>query len=328
MLKSLCATLRFTPRAGRVGGCLAVCFALAAGCAGTGHVDQATKGSAVPKGSARITDGAVQCTTGDYTLTMGKAYAWTIRGLSYRGVPIMAEREGCSNGTVLKARSFVDEKGRMLFVGTGHAHETVASVKLFVDGRERPIEKGVEYPGAEFTFVKQSDLKILTLEATTRLAASGLTETHRYTAKADRPPLALLYCFMHSFDVKMLDWLAHRTDGTVVRDTFANEGKTPFRSDNVDWAALYNGTAGVGVVYAVRNASGRLDHFFWDRPFDQKLYYQAHPNVGAVKAGESFAYSVAVAGFRSVDADWAARATARARDLQTPPSGPCPTGSN
>ena len=294
---------------------LAVCLVLAAGCAAT-RADGRAKGVDVASGSARIIDGGVRLAAGDYALVMKGGYAWTIRSLSWKGVSIMTEHKTCSNGTVLKARDFLDDKGHAQWVGTGHGNETVKSVHLFVDGREKPVRKDAEYAGAEFKLVKQSDLKILTLEARTRLTASGLTETHRYTAKADSPPLALLYCFMHSFDVKMLDWLAHRADGSVARGTFGNKGKTPFTSDNVDWAAVYNAAGGVGAVYAVRNASGRLHHFFWDRPFDQKLYYEAHPNVDTLKAGGSFTYSVALAAFESAADGWAARATALAREFQ------------
>jgi len=320
MPDALCATFRFSLQARWTRCCMVAFLVLAAGCAVADQTERLTKGVDVPKGSARIIDGGVQFAAGDYTLVMREAYAWTIRSLSYKGIPIMTEHKTCSNGTVLKGRSFLDDKGHAQWVGTGHGNETVGSVHLFVDGRERPLRKDAEYAGAEFRLVKRSDLKILTLEATTRLTASGLTETHRYRAKEDSPPLTLLYCFMHSFDVKMLDWLAHRTDGSVARGTFANKGKTPFSSDNVDWAAVHNATDGLGAVYAVRNASGRLHHFFWDRPFDQKLYYHAHPSVDPLKAGEGFSYSVALAACESTADAWPDRAAALARDLQARPA--------
>ena len=296
---------------------LAVCLVLAAGCAAA-RADGPAKGVDVASGSARIIDGGVRLAAGDYALVMKGGYAWTIRSLSWKGVSIMTEHKTCSNGTVLKTRSFLNDKGHSEWVGTGHGNETVKSVRLFVDGREKPLRKGAEYAGAEFKLVKRSDLKILTLEATTRLTASGVTETHRYTAKADNPPLDLLYCFMHSFDVKMLDWLAHRVDGSIARGTFENKGKTPFTSDNVDWATVYNATDGVGAVYAVRNASGRLHHFFWDRPFDQKLYYRAYPKLDTLGAGESISYSVALAACGSSAEAWPARAAAMAREFQGP----------
>ena len=315
-----CATFGSALEARRTRCCMIAFLVLAAGCAAGDQMERRTKGVDVPKGSARIIDGGVQFAAGDYTLVMREAQAWTIRSLSWKGIPIMTERAGCSNGTVLKGRSFLDDKGHPQWVGTGHGNETVESVHLFVDGREKPLRKDAEYAGAEFRLVKRSDLKILTLEATTRLTASGLTETHRYTAREDSPPLVLLYCFMHSFDVKMLDWLAHRVDGSVARGAFANKGKTPFSSDNIDWTAVYNATDGISAVYAVRNASGRLHHFFWDRPFDQKLYYHAHPSLDALKAGEGFSYSVALAACESTAEGWPVRAAALARDLQARPA--------
>ena len=241
-------------------------------------------------------------------------YCWTIRSLTYKNTSLMTEDAGCSNGTVLQTK--VDEKKRVTWVGTGHGYEKVESVKLLVDGKEKPVKSGVTYTGSTFTLVKRSDLRVFKLEAFMTLTESGLEETHRYTAKTDRPYLALLYAFMHSFDVNMTEWVAHTTRGKSRRGQFVNDNKNPYRGDGLVWTSVYNPKDNVGVVYVVKKPSGRLHHFYWDRDTDQKLYYQGFPNTKDMKAGDQFEYSVALAAYESPKDNWTNKARAAAGELE------------
>jgi len=268
----------------------------------------------VHAGTVTMNDKGMSLTAGDYTLLLGEDQSWTIRHFAYKGTPLMNPVKGCANGTVL--RTFIDDSGKTKWVGTGHGHETVASLTLFVDGQEKPVKKGATYAGSVFKVMKHSDLHVVRLEALTILTKSGLVETNRYTAKVDKPPIPLLYCFMHSFDPAMTQWIAQTARGDVQRGQFVRDKTHPFDGDLV-WTSVYNPNVGVGAAYAVLKPSGKLHHFYWDRTHDQKLYYRAYPDIRAMMAGDQFEYSVALAGYESPNDTWTNKAQAVARELAT-----------
>jgi len=159
-------------------------------------------------GTVKITDLGAIFEAGDYKVRISKNICWTIREITFKNTKLMHDCPGAYNGSVLKTR--LKESGKVDWVGTGHGHEVVESVKLLIDGKVQPIKNGTVYSGNKFCFIKNSDLRVLKLNATMIIADSGIIEKHKYTVVRNSPDISLLYIFMHSFDVNMKEWLVKK----------------------------------------------------------------------------------------------------------------------
>ena len=269
--------------------------------------------AAAPAGKVVVHGDKIVLAAGNYELILGKSYCWTIRSLKFRGTTLMADDGGCSNGTVL--RTPIEEGAKSEWVGTGHGHEVVRAIALFVDGTERPLHPGATLAGSSFRLVKHSDLRVLDLEAVTELTATGVREMHRYTVKADRPNVALLYGFMHSFTATMTDWLVTAPDGVRHEGRFKNDNKNAFTGD-LAWTGVYNPAAGIGAAYVFHTANVKPVHFYWDRDTDGKLYFNPSLDTKTMKAGDRFAYAVSLAAYAAPTDAWKDAAAASSHALK------------
>lgn len=267
---------------------------------------------AINGGTVKITDNGAVFETGDYSVRLSKDICWTIRELTWKGQRLMKDCTGAYNGTVLQ--TFVEESKKRDWVGTGHGHETVEAVKLLVDGKEQEFTPGALYSGSEFCFVKNSDLRILKLEATMIINASGILEKHKYTVVKTNPDIALLYGFMHSFDIDMKEWQVKMPNDKLLSGNFIGDAKNPFK-DKMQWASLYNPLTKTGVVYVLtqKPAFDESRHFFWDRAHDRKLYFKATlTNIKKMEKGASFEYTAIVTGFEAPEDKWKEKAASEA----------------
>lgn len=247
--------------------------------------------------------------TRDLTVEFAGDRAWTISRILHKGKTI-TDRTGFY-GTVMSP-----EGGK--WIGTGHNEggvEKVESAVLTVDGRECPLVDKAVYRGGRSELRKLSMMGPIRLEATYTVTDDFVLERHRYEIMED-VKIGTLYGFMHPFLPTTTEWVAEKSDGTMVEGVFENKGSNALKAD-VKWTAIHDPAAKrVSLVwYPVALAGQGPRTFYWDKTVYHKLYNQLYSHAALAK-GTKFEASVVVACAESEAASWKEKARALVQDIQ------------
>jgi len=265
-----------------------------------------------PPGKALVSAGVTTVSVGDYRVTFAEDSAWTLREAWYKERPLLL-KTGWQQ-TVINVQV---PNGQEPWIGTGHGKERVESVELCVDGESHPLAERLALSGPAFTLSKHSRLGPYAHVSNVTVDAAGITEAFQYEVVEDASAVRFMYVFMHCFSNDTRDWIACLNDGSEVGGTFLDDNSFSLH-EVVRWIAVYepaNEWAALYVYPEPYDANGAKANMFWNRPRDNKLYFQILPEK---KLGKMFDYTVRLQAHTAPEADWktaakkAAEALARA----------------
>ena len=231
--------------------------------------------------------GRITCRTKHYALRFDARNAWTILDMRYDD-----DLFGHSNGfygTVLVPRG-----GR--WIGTGHregGREVVNSLKLTVDGQERPVKVGETFSGSSVSLMKESSIHKFRALVEVTLQDDHVFERTQLTAVEDMK-LGILYYFMHCFPPTTTQWVAELPDGEIETGALTDSGKMAVEKDT-RWVAQFEPSRKLGLLcYTPRVITGNKSQSkIWQKKHYHKYYLQQNQGQ-AFKAGDKLDFSVIV----------------------------------
>jgi len=260
-------------------------------------------------------DGLLTLQTAHYTVPISAHQAWTIYRILYDDNVIAHERG--FYGTVLVPQG-------SNWWGTGHTEggkEIVHSVKLLVDGQERPLKMDETVTGHDLKIIKESTIWKFKCHSEVEV-----TDDHIYERTSLDPTedvdLKLLYYFMHCFVPSTTNWAAELPDGTFVEGALDSSGGFEVNKDT-RWVAQYDPALHYGIIcYTPRVISGPGSASkIWnlDATRYHKYYIQAN-GPRELKAGEKLDYSIIVEVAPNETGDWSStKQAAAALEKEYPP---------
>jgi len=257
--------------------------------------------------------GEIVCKTAHYTVRFEARPAWTIRQIDFDGQAV-AKPTGWY-GTVMVP------KGSRWW-GTGHAEggpEIVHSLKLTVDGQERPVAPGSTSEGEEITLTKESTIWKFRAQVEVTITDDHIYERTQLTPIEDCE-LTLMYYYMHCFVPSTTTWAAELPDGTSETGTLDHNKGFSVNKD-VRWLAQYEPDLGVSILcYTPKVVTGnRSMSKIWNQPHYHKYYIQQNSGQ-AFKKDQTLDYSVVVKVVPGEAGDWeATKLAARALAEEFPP---------
>jgi len=248
--------------------------------------------------------------TRDWKIEFAGDRAWTFHRIFFKA-ELVADRVGFY-GTV-----FAPEGGR--WIGTGHNEggiEQLKRVALTVDSQPCDLADKAVYRGRRAEIRKQSMMGPLALEATYIVTDDCLLERHRYEA-TDDVKISTLYVFMHPWLPRTTEWIAEKTDGTMVEGKFDNSGNHKF-TDDPKWTALYDPqNRRAMLAWYPRPLVGQgIKTSYWDKSVYHKLYNQIYSHT-AVAKGTTFEATVIIRGVETDAASWKQAAKALAAETKS-----------
>lgn len=235
--------------------------------------------------------------TRDFKVEVAGEQAWTIHRIFFMG-EVVADATGFY-GTV-----FSPQGGK--WIGTGHTEggvERVQSVTLEVDGKPCELTDGAVYHGSRTKLLKKSLLGPIALEAAYIVTDDCILERHQYEA-TEEVKVGVLYAFMHCWLARTTEWIAEKTDGTLIEGKFNNSGDFKPRED-VKWTALYDPDSHKAMLawYPKPLAGQGLKTAYWDKTNYHKLYNQIYAQATLPK-GTRFEAVVVVRGIEAAPESW------------------------
>lgn len=256
-----------------------------------------------------------ECKTTRYTVLFEARPAWTIRRIDFDGQTVA--RPTGWYGTVM-----VPKGGR--WWGTGHAEggaEVVHSLRLTVDGQDRPIGPDSTSEGKEITLTKESTIWKFRAHVEVTITDDHIYERTQLTPIEDCE-LALMYYYMHCFVPSTTTWAAGLPDGRFETGPLDHNKGFSVNKD-VRWLAQYEPDLGVSILcYTPKVVTGeRSMSKIWNQPHYHKYYIQQNQGQ-AFEKGQKLDYSVVVKVVPGEAGDWeATKAAARALAEAYPPVG-------
>jgi hypothetical protein len=276
------------------------------------HGAALASGEAAPRryGEGVPETGLLTCRTAGYTVVFSAEQAWSIHEMAYGGAEAKARIFSGHNG--YHGAVLVPQGGQ--FWGTGHTEggaEVVHSLRLEVDGAQRPVKVGETVTGHRLSLHKESTIWKLRLATDVTVTDDLVLERTRLQA-LDDCSLDLMYYFMHCFVPTTTRWLACLPDGAFADGPL---GQTDEMLVNADtrWVAQYEPTWQASLLaYTPRVIKGPGScSMIWDRAHYHKYYLRSN-QARALKAGETLDYSVVVQVVPGETGDWAATKAAAA----------------
>jgi len=258
---------------------------------------------------AVVSGGVTTISLGDYRVTFAEGTAWTLREAWYKEKPLLL-KTGWQQ-TVINVQV---PKGEDPWIGTGHGKEVVESIELCAEGKSYPVADGLSVSGPAFTLRKRSRLGPYAHVSNVTVDASGITEAFEYEVVDDASAVRFMYVFMHCFSNETRDWVACLKDGSEVRGTFLDDNSFSLH-EVVRWIAVYAPANEWGAVYVYPgpyDANGGKANMFWNRPRDNKLYFQILPEK---ELGKKFNYTVRLQAHTAPEAEWKTTANRAAEAL-------------
>jgi len=204
--------------------------------------------------------------TRDYRVEFAGDRAWTIFRILHKGT-VVGDKNGFY-GTVL-----IPDGGK--FIGTGHTEggvEQVENVTLTVDSKPAELKDKAVYRGSRAELRKKSVMGPLRLEATYVVTDDCVLERHRYEAP-ETTKLHLLYAFMHCWLARTTEWMAEKSDGSILEGRFDSSGNFKLRED-VKWTAPYDPESRKATLAWFPKVLKGQGHrtTYWDKTNYHKLY--------------------------------------------------------
>jgi len=257
--------------------------------------------------------GIFTCKTDRYTVPFGADRAWTIRDIRCDGDQVSLANG--FHGTVMIP------KGSNWW-GTGHTEggrEIVHSLKLTVDGQDRPVVAGETAVGHKITLIKDSTIWKFKANVEVTVTNDHVFERTQLTA-TEACELNRLYYFMHCFPPTTTEWMAKLPDGKLETGELSAAGNMAVSKDT-RWVAQYEPNFGVALLcYTPKVISGpHSASMIWNKKNYHK-YYLRQNNGQSFEAGEKLDYTVIVKVVRDETGDWSAtKAAAAALAEEYPP---------
>lgn len=223
---------------------------------------------------------------GDYSITIAKAPAFTIRSLSYKRNPVLIPR-----GWMQPVLNVVGQ-GEAQWIGTGHGGEVVTSLELTQDGVALPLSATQHnYVGgksAVMRLVRTSIMGPYSHRSVLELSAEGLRQSYHFEVIGDCSEVNFLYAFMLIFPKEAERYRLVMADGEVVEGTLPASDRHKRLEGHASISSLSMLFTKSGIVatfvpqeaYHTRNNDG---NFFVARQRDNKFYCRVVPpkNMGA-----------------------------------------------
>lgn len=242
---------------------------------------------------------SVDC--GDIDTRIESRSFWTIYRIDYKGINICKDVFGSHYGTVT---AYPGIKG---FFGSGHtenADENVLKKRILLDGVE--VEKpGIKLQGKTMVLEKSAILnKIVRVDSRTTVTGKWIDEEVTLRAGEDTR-MSLVYNFMHPWLVTMTEYMAELTDGTMVSEQFAGDGKSKLLKP-VSWSAVYCRDTKLGAVTVVLNVPENRSWYtqYWDQPTSYKKHYMVSFRNETMPGEQDFYYKVRVIPFEAQPDAW------------------------
>jgi len=257
--------------------------------------------------------GQITCQTDHYTVAFSAEQAWTIYSIKHDG-----QNVGLSNGFY---GTVMCPKGGQWW-GTGHSEggrEVVNSLKLTVDGLERPVKVGETIGGHRITLLKDSTIWKFKCQAEVTLTDNQVYERTQLEAMADCEQ-SLMYYFMHAWLPTTTKWIAQLPDGKLEEGALLSDENMKVNKDT-RWVAQFEPNLKLGILcYTPKVISGPGSaSLIWDKKHYHKSYYRSN-EARSFKAGEKLDYSVVVKVAADETGDWVAtKAAAEALAKSYPP---------
>jgi hypothetical protein len=248
--------------------------------------------------------------TRDFTVEFAGERAWTFYRILHKG-EIITDKVGFY-GTVFSA-----EGGK--WIGTGHTDggvEKIESVELRVDGKNCDLANKAAYHGSRAALHKHSMMGPIKLEATYVVTDDAILEHHRYEA-TEEVKIGTLYAFMHPWLPRTTEWIAEKTDGSIVEGSF-NTAKDFKLHDDVRWTAIYDpvGKRAMLAWYPTPLVGQGIKTGYWDQTAYHKLYNQIYSHA-TVPAGAKFEAAVIIRAVETDASGWKEVAKKLAEETKT-----------
>ena len=249
--------------------------------------------------------------TRDLKIEFAGDRAWTISSITHQGA-LITGRPGFY-GTVFSA-----EGGK--WIGTGHNEggiEKVESVSLTVDGKPCELVDKAVYRGGRAELHKHSMMGPIKLEAIYTVTEDCVIEQHRYEVTED-VTIGVLYGFMHPFLPATTEWMAEKSDGSLVDGAFDSQDGHRLRED-VKWTAVHDPKSQrATLVWYPQPLIGQgMKTFYWDKSVYHKLYNHLYSHA-PVPQGTKFEATVVLRCIESDSATWKDKIKALAADTTAP----------
>lgn len=263
----------------------------------------------------------VVVTVGDVRTRIDGPKMWTLSGIDYQD-DMMASQES-AYGTVFTIRGvghlgtahFLDVPGKPGEI----EKENVTSIEFFVDGRPvTDFSKAMELSGQSFRLERTSDMRGEYLQSSISLRDDVLIETVHI--RATQPmDLQKAHALMYAWTPAATVGVFGNADGIQRRVTFLQEGATVAEAiKDMDWAAVYDPTAGKGSVFVVlkKPASDDVQFLLVDSPgvYRKIALYSLIDQI--IPIGWEGTYQSAVGFFSAPESDWEKKALQRLAELK------------
>lgn|GEM_PF-3676343 len=218
--------------------------------------------------------------SGDYSMTVEKAPAFTIRSLIYRGTPVLIP-----SGWMQPVLN-VGGQGEEQWIGTGHGREEVTSLELTQDGAVIPLGSARRHYGGQvggvMRLVKDSVMGPYSHRSVLELSPEGLRQSYYFEVIGDASVAKFLYAFMLIFPKEAEFYRLVLADGRVAEDVLPASDTHQSLAGHAGVSSLSMLFARSGVVatfvpdeaYRTRRNQG---NFFVVRRRDNKFYTQVVP---------------------------------------------------
>ncbi|MEW6358151.1 MAG: hypothetical protein AB1696_17595 [Planctomycetota bacterium] len=190
--------------------------------------------------------GPVTLTCGDLTVVLDDTKAFTIKQITYKDFPMLAEGAGLHSGTVLSL-------GGDKWIGSGFGDEKVSLRLLKVDKKQEKFKEGATYTAKDkIIYEKKSSLGPFKLNWAMEIRTNEIS--HHLELKRSRSvPVEKMYAFLFPFTKEFnlfcgQVWgdtdLAKRFDGAFYGEN------ADLLGDNIRWFTVYCNERHTGIVCA------------------------------------------------------------------------------
>ncbi len=208
------------------------------------------------------------------------------------------------------------------FIGTGHTdggREVVHSLRLTVDGEERPVEVGTTIEAEEVELIKRSTIHKFDATHTITVRSDEIVERAQLAA-TEPHELKLMYLFMHCIEPGTTRWIAETPDGEIVEGEFESDRDFELEQ-KARWVAQWFPEQNLAVLlYSTRIPEPETGMMrLWDQPHYHKFYLQTNSAPWAFEQGDELDYTLVFRVVPGETGDWAAVRAAAAHLMERYP---------
>lgn len=206
---------------------------------------------------------------------------WTIYTLSWNN-RYFIDSSGSGQGTAFLING--------VWAGTVHGNETVLETRLSVDGNSAAVVDGLQYTGNELVFYRRTLLyNAYLLTSVMTISENSITEDVSLQGVDANKMVEKAYGVQGSRANRLTSYFGYDANGVL-----RTSGQTNSDNDSMSYIYLpsvavcqYDPLTGDAILSTITVGTGfGMEHFIWDRSFDNKLYArfrQIESNCGFTK---------------------------------------------